>query len=45
MSKRTKLKWLTLAAGIAAAAAAAFAPDLLPLVDVLAEAVGVVPAV
>lgn len=45
MSKRKKLKWLTLAAGIAAAVAAVFAPDLLPLVDVLSESVGVVPAV
>ena len=44
MSKRKKLKWLTALAAIAAGLVAAFRPELLPVVDVLSEAVGVVPA-
>jgi len=40
-----KKKWLTLAAGLMAALVAVLQPELLPVVDVLAESLGVVPAV
>lgn len=42
--KRNKKKWLTLAAGLMAVLAAVFQPELLPVVDGLAEAIGVEPA-
>lgn len=38
--KKGKKKWLILAAGALAALAAAFRPDLLPVADVLLDAVG-----
>ena len=40
-----KRKWLTLAAGLMAALVAVLQPELLPVVDALAEAAGVVPPV
>lgn len=41
---RKKKKWLTLVAALMAAVAAVFQPQLLPVVDAAAEAVGVEPA-
>jgi len=42
--RKGKKKWLTLVAALLAAVAAVFQPELLPVVDAAAEAVGVEPA-